>query len=183
MQLAGVNVAGDVRGAQLGLVNVAGDVRGVQIGVVNVADDADAAIGLVNVTRNGVHAMVWGSTSSFTNVGLKFATRYMYTVLALGFGTPEVSLDQGVGEFAAGVGTNVVLRGPLDLDVDALLAQTSTGDQGSSATNDVVHARALPGYRFASHLRVFAGGGARIPVSMAKGTLAVTPEATVGAQF
>jgi hypothetical protein len=84
VQVGGVNVAGDVDGVQLGIVNVAGVVRGVQLGLVNVADDVHGMpIGIVNVTSaGGVHPLAWASSRSLANAGVKFATRYTYSLFS-----------------------------------------------------------------------------------------------------
>ncbi len=84
LQAAAINVAGEVRGMQLGLVNVAGRVHGVQLGLVNVAEDVEGIpIGLISVTDSGgVHPQLWSGTETVANLGLKFATRYTYTLLS-----------------------------------------------------------------------------------------------------
>jgi hypothetical protein len=84
LQAGAVNVGQEVRGVQLGLVNVAGRVRGVQLGLINIAEDVEGIpIGLISVTRTGgVHPVFWSGTETAGNVGLKFATRYTYTLLS-----------------------------------------------------------------------------------------------------
>lgn len=79
-----VNDAGDVNGAQVGIVNVGRQVRGVQLGLVNVSDDIRGVpIGLINVSRaGGVHPAVWTSGTTQLAVGVKFATRNMYTLFS-----------------------------------------------------------------------------------------------------
>lgn len=79
-----VNLAGDVDGGQLGLVNIAKRVRGAQIGIVTIADDVEGvALAPIAVTRTGgVHPMGWASTATFANFGVKFATRYTYTIFS-----------------------------------------------------------------------------------------------------
>jgi hypothetical protein len=84
VQAAAVNLAGDVAGAQFGLVNVARKVRGVQLGLINVADDVEGVpLGLISVTRSGgVHPVLWSGSEAVASVGLKFSTRYTYTLLS-----------------------------------------------------------------------------------------------------
>jgi hypothetical protein len=85
VQAAGLlNLAGDVRGLQLGLINVAAHVRGMQLGLINVADDVEGIpLGLISVTESGgVHPVFWASTQTQANVGIKFSTRYTYTLLS-----------------------------------------------------------------------------------------------------
>jgi len=84
VQVSAVNVAGDLRGVQIGVVNVAEKVDGLMLGLVNVADDVEGVpIGLLSVTRTGgVHPVGWASSATFANVGLKFATKHTYTMVA-----------------------------------------------------------------------------------------------------
>jgi hypothetical protein len=84
VQLGGVNVAGDATGAQIGIVNVAKKFEGVTLGLINVADDIDGVpIGLLSVTKTGgVHPVIWASTATYANVGIKFATKHTYTMIA-----------------------------------------------------------------------------------------------------
>jgi hypothetical protein len=84
---------GDVRGVQLGLVNVARNVRGMQLGLINVADDVEGIpIGIVSVTKTGgVHPVLWTSSASYVNVGIKFATRYTFTEFS-GSATDEAGI-------------------------------------------------------------------------------------------
>src|SRR5262249_53642128 len=85
-QIGTVNVARQLAGAQIGVVNVAGHVKGLQLGVVHVADDIDGVpLGVLSFVRHGYnHLAVWGSDTSYSNVGVKFGSRYMYTLLGVG---------------------------------------------------------------------------------------------------
>jgi hypothetical protein len=87
LQGATVNVAGDVDGLQVGVVNVGHRIRGAQVGVVNVSEDIDgAAIGLVNVSKTGsISATAWASTSAYGNLGVKFATKYFYSIASISY--------------------------------------------------------------------------------------------------
>ena len=58
VQVAVLNVSGDVSGAQVGVVNIAaGTVRGTQVGVVNVAGtyESGAPVGLVSLVKNATY--------------------------------------------------------------------------------------------------------------------------------
>jgi hypothetical protein len=91
--LAAVNVAGEVRGAQLGLYNQATDIAGIQVGVVNlsrrattafglinVAEEATAPVGLVNVIGNGYRRVgTWGGAPSLASLGAKLGGTALYT--------------------------------------------------------------------------------------------------------
>jgi hypothetical protein len=188
-ELSAVNVAGDVDGAQIGLVNVGRKIRGLQIGLVNVAEEVDgAAIGLVSVNRDSVHPIVWTSNKSYTNVGVKFRTKYVYTVAALTYGNPELDWTARLGSYL-GLGVRVPLPYEVDTEVEGGYANVSTTrgvtEPGNTApnANAWVHVRGLVGYSFAKHLRVFAGAGARIPVDLAVGRPVTAPEVLGGVQF
>ena len=127
VQLGGVNVANSAKGLQVGLVSVAkGKVEGLQIGLVTYADEADAAIALIPITKQGgVHLDVWTSDVHLVNLALRFRARKTYSFIAagvhpldygaswsagLGFGGPlyqrpkfRIELDNGVHVGNAGL--------------------------------------------------------------------------------
>lgn len=95
VQASPVNVAGPVEGLQLGLVNVGTRVRGLQLGLVNVAEDVDGgAIGLVSISKDSVHPIVWTSNLQYTNAGVKFSSKYVFTMLGVHYGTREADFDE-----------------------------------------------------------------------------------------
>lgn len=118
-QLGLVNVGrGLVRGAQLSLINVGGDVRGAQVGLFNFSRQADAAVGLLSITREGgVHPEVSVSDTAAINVGLRFPARYTYTFFDVGI-QPG---GRGAG-WQAGMGFGGRVRLPKDLFLDIDLA-------------------------------------------------------------
>lgn len=86
VQVGGINVIESGQGMQLGLVSIAtGEVKGLQIGLVTYADQADAAIGLIPITKQGgVHVDVWTSDVHLVNLALRFRARKTYSFLAAG---------------------------------------------------------------------------------------------------
>jgi hypothetical protein len=182
-QLSLINIGGDIEGAQVGLVNIARHVKGAQVGLVNIAQKQveGAAIGLASIAPDAVHPIFWSSNLAYTNVGIKFSTKYAYTLLAVGFGTNEVKLTDGHPLFVGAVGAHLPIASGLDLDLET--AYSDLAFETDNQKNRAVHVRALPGYSFAKHLRLFAGGGARIPVAFDVGSPAVRPEGVVGVQF
>ncbi|SHI29875.1 hypothetical protein SAMN02745146_0427 [Hymenobacter daecheongensis DSM 21074] len=87
-----LNVARQVRGAQIGLVNVGKHVRGMQLGLINVADSVDGvSLGIINIVRHGyLHGEVWASESLPLNAVLKLGVRHYYTLVGVAtqpFGT------------------------------------------------------------------------------------------------
>lgn len=183
LQLAPVNVADDVEGAQIGVVNVGRRVKGAQIGVVNVAEDVDgAAVGLVTVNRAGIHPVVWSSNLGYANVGIKFASKYVYTVVAAHYGTPETDLDPRFGSTAA-LGVHIPLASGFDVEAEGAFSNIQPEGYSAHRSNSWFHARILPGHAFGSHLRVFAGGGFRAPIDVDVGKSVFRPEFLGGVQF
>lgn len=86
VQASGVNVVGSGRGMQAGLVSISkGEFRGLQVGLVTYAEQADAAIALVPITKQGgVHVDVWTSDTAVFNAALRFRARKTYTLLGGG---------------------------------------------------------------------------------------------------
>lgn len=104
------------KGAQLGILSMAGKVRGAQIGLVTYAEEADAAIGLLTITKKGnVHPEVYTSDVAAFNLGLRLPAKYTYTMINMGvhpFGRGESWL---VG---FGLGAHAPLTARFFLDVD-----------------------------------------------------------------
>ena len=153
-QVAPINVAGPVDGAQLGVVNVGRKVRGLQIGVVNISEEADAAIGVVSIARDGIHPIAWTSSLQYMNAGVKFSTKYMFTAFAVSYGTLEEGLDN-VGATAA-IGGRIPLPARFDLELQG--SYTHLASRQSRDGNQWTAHHAIAGYSFAKHLRLFAGG-------------------------
>lgn len=183
LQLAPVNIAEDVEGAQVGVVNVARRVKGAQVGVVNIAEDVDgAAVGLVSVNRSGLHPIAWSSNLSYVNAGIKLSTKYVYTVIAAHYGTLETQLDPRIGTTAA-LGVHVPVAGPFDVEAEGAFSNINPEGLSAKQNNTWFHARVLPGWSFASHFRIFAGGGFRAPIDVDVGKSVFRPEFMGGVQF
>ncbi len=178
VQIALVNVAKEVHGVQIGGVNVAKRPRGLQVGVVNVAEEADEAIGLVTIARNSVHPIAWASNLAYTNAGIKFTSRHLYTLAAIGFGTNEIALGDDGFVITSGLGGHFGIGA---FDVETELAYSHV--EGRPERNHALHPRVLGGYSFFDHLRVFAGGGVRVPIQSELGRNVVRPEVVAGVQF
>lgn len=209
VQFAPVNVAGDVRGTQLGLLNVAKQVKGLTLGLVNVADDIEGVpVGLISVTKTGgIHPVVWGSTAAYANVGVKFATKHTYTMVAGHYvndrggsfgGMPPIVTD--ARDFVGGgyfVGGRIPFeRAYVEIDVGASgLVSTTRAEQRLSDGNTRRYTqviaeprlRLIAGYRFEDHLSLFAGIGcvvrARIVNDGDEAVFKVLPEFVGGVQF
>lgn len=95
VQAAPYNYADTLSGSQLGLINVCvSHPRGVQVGLINYSRDTVAhKIGLVNVNpRTRIDLMLYGGSSTKTNVALRFRNRSTYSII--GVGTHYFGLDE-----------------------------------------------------------------------------------------
>lgn len=116
-QIAPVNVTKELHGAQVGVIGVAGGkVRGAQIGVINYADEADAQVGVINVTRKGgIFADIWTSDIAALNLAVKFRAKYTYSFLAIGLHPA----GQGRGFMSGlGFGGHIPIQQRFYLDID-----------------------------------------------------------------
>jgi hypothetical protein len=162
LQLGLINVSAEVDGLQLGLINVARKVDGLQVGLINVtASLAGESLGLANILKPGrVHLALWGSNSLFGNAGLKFASKYAYSILSAAIHNLE-------GDVAAGAGLTLGVHLPLNLYLPGL---TLSGDLGAyrlfpsgfdfSGHAEVYKTRLIASYELAHRLTLFVGGGA-----------------------
>jgi hypothetical protein len=195
VQIAVVNVGGDVNGAQIGVVNVARHARGTQIGVVNVDDEMTGApIGLVNIVRNGIHE----AELSVSDVGAPVAsavlgTRRLYT--RLGFGVMAASNDiPGVRNDPTatgdkrhylvqwGFGGRLTLDERWFVDLEAVGTQyykASNFDQENAVTGGL---RALAGLRLAPQMSLVFGPTYNVSVGWS-GTDLVTGRDFASATF
>ncbi|MBX3204306.1 MAG: hypothetical protein KF764_04520 [Labilithrix sp.] len=182
-QLSPVNVAGAIDGAQIGVINIARKVNGAQIGAINIAEEVDGvALGVISISRGSLHPVAWTSNLQHMNAGVKFSTRYAYTLVAVHTGTIEGDLDN-IGTTAA-VGGRVPLPAGFDVEIQGALSHLVPRPSQSTKRGNVwVAPQILGGYAFARHLRVFAGGGVRLPVSVDLGRDVVRPEVLAGVQF
>jgi hypothetical protein len=168
LQLSALNSAGDWAGLQIGLVNIGQRVKGMQIGLVNVADDVDGVpIGLVSVSREGgVHPAVWSSTTTYGNVGVKFATRYTYTMLSGAVHSDGERALYG-GGFMIGGTIPVAKRISTDVDVSGLhlfantdcCRQRFTGAIARAHDQSLAKVRASLRFELLRHFSLFAGAG------------------------
>jgi hypothetical protein len=126
-QAAGVfNMAEDVSGGQFaGVVNVAGKVRGLQVGLVNVAESIDGMqIGLVNVAGNGVDSLgvLYEPRTDYVYAQWQSGTPALFSVL--GVGAPAESWFDDWQEYSvfAGLGSRARILG-INLDADVCAVQ------------------------------------------------------------
>lgn len=154
-QLGVVNVGGTVRGVQLGLVNVGGEVEGVQLGLLNFARSADAAVGLLSITREGnVHPEVSSGDTADIQIGLRFPARRTYSLLAL---EVEPGRDNGGWHVGLGFGGRISLPKKLFLDLDLVGYAAFRGFDGVRPPASLAKLRIMFGWQAYDRLAVFGG--------------------------
>lgn len=185
VQLSPVNIGtGPIDGLQLGVVNVGKKVRGLQLGLINVAEDVDgASLGLVSISRNSVHPIAWTSNLQYMNAGVKFTTKYVFTMIGAHYGTHEADFDSAGVTLA--IGGHIPLPASFDLEVQGSFTELapSLTKSGEDKHNSFIAPQIAAGYSFAPHLRAFVGGGARLPITVNLGRDVSRPELLAGLQF
>ncbi|MGH7724981.1 MAG: hypothetical protein ACREOU_06085 [Candidatus Eiseniibacteriota bacterium] len=165
LQVAVGNIAGESRGAQIGLFNFGSRVHGLQLGAVNVAGShSGIPIGLVNFSRqNGrVELVAFGSTLSAANVGVRTTVNRFQSTLSAG------GIDlQGDVETAAFLTWNYGYRFPLggawSLGADVGFTHIMPEKTDDPTDHDRLHfallGRLLPEVQVSPAVAIFAGPG------------------------
>ncbi|MFZ4590895.1 MAG: hypothetical protein ACOYN6_07850 [Ignavibacteria bacterium] len=87
IQVASINLTKFQRGAQFGLVNIAEDNDGFQLGIFNIVDKKQKglSLGLFYMgEKSKVQMLMSGGNISYGNLGFRFKTNNVYTMLTLG---------------------------------------------------------------------------------------------------
>lgn len=164
LQLGLVNVSANVEGLQLGLINVARKIDGLQIGLINITESlAGESLGVANILKpGGIHIALWGSNSIYGNAGLKFSSKYTYSILSA-----ALHKDDEEEKVAAGAGLTLGVHIPLHLYVSGLTTSADlgvyrlfTGGFSLDGHNEVLKTRLIVSYELARRLTLFVGGGA-----------------------
>lgn len=150
-QISVVNIGGVVRGAQIGVINIASRVDGLQLGVVNVAERSDgASIGLVNAIRHGHRAAeVWASDIVPATIGVKFGSKHVYSMFAVGASDELVHFGAGLGVHAP--------RQSYYVDIDVASYSLFEHDFGQTEWDQLAQLRAMVGVPVTTDLAIFAG--------------------------
>lgn len=153
-----VNVANNIKGAQIGLINLAKNVTGTQIGLINIADTIDGvAIGLLSFSRNGIFdAEVYHSDLFQANIALRFGSPYVYNTFAFGVNPTADTMQYGYG---FGIGGHIPVMSKFAVDIDGMI--WNTFEDNFDFTYDYVHImnqfRILPSYEITKNLSVYGG--------------------------
>lgn len=165
IQVGGLNVSRSQKGLQIGIVNVARRIDGLQVGVVNITDNLDGeSLGIIPIPRRGgIHLALWGSTSLLGNAGIRFASRYAYSLISVGFHGDE--REDGTGRevfYAAGLALGArAMTGVQDLSVAADIGVSRLFREGLTfnKTDEIYKLRVMAGYSLAPRMTPFLGGG------------------------
>lgn len=164
LQLGLINVSAEVNGLQLGLINVARRIKGLQIGVINVTDSLSGeSLGIANILRPGaIHLSFWGSSSMLGNAGVKFASKYAYSILSAGLHNEE-------GERSGAAGLTLGIRLPVSIPWLTLSADLGgyrrfPGRLSFAGHNELYKTRLILSLELAPRLSLFLGGGGYLTV-------------------
>ncbi|XXF80849.1 caspase family protein [Myxococcaceae bacterium GXIMD 01537] len=156
LQLAIVNVGGDVEGAQIGLINVASKARGLQLGFVNLASEMEGvSFGLVSIVRNGqFHVEAYGSDLMQSNVAVKFGGKRFHTILVGGYGRVDGQRQWSLG---MGLGAHCNLSASAFVDTDVMASSFYGPGEAWETYRILSQARLLGGWYPTRYLALIAG--------------------------
>lgn len=155
VQLALLNVGGEVSGAQVGVVNIARKVTGTQVGLLNLADELyGAPVGLLSLARNGqLHVEAFGSDIHAANVAVKLGTKYVYTVGRVGSDAPMT--ERAGFSYGLGLGVHLPFE-PFFVDFEASVGSHHRYDDVPSELF-LQQARLVVGWQLAPRFALIAG--------------------------
>jgi len=167
LQIGGINVSQEQRGLQIGVINVARRIDGLQIGVINITDNLDGeSLGIIPLPRRGgIHLALWGSTSLYGNAGIKFSSRYAYSILSAAFHSEERA-DGGIGRDPVYAG-GLTMGARLPISYEGLSLSTDLGayrlfrdELSFSGRDELLKLRLVLAYSLARRLSPFLTAGA-----------------------
>ncbi|MCC6553450.1 MAG: hypothetical protein IT372_10585 [Polyangiaceae bacterium] len=169
LQVGGINISQEQRGLQIGVINVARRIDGLQIGVINITDNLDGeSLGIIPLPRRGgIRLLLWGSTGLYGNAGIKFSSRYAYSILSAAFHS-EPAKDGGTGRDPVYAG-GLTMGARLPFDWEGFTLGTDIGayrlfrDELAFTGHDELYRMRLVGaYALAGRLAPFITAGAFI---------------------
>jgi hypothetical protein len=189
VQIGIINVSAEVNGLQLGIFNVARKLNGLQVGLVNVTDKLEGeSLGVAPIPRRGgVHPVIWGSNTLFANAGIKFASRYAYSIPSVAFSNRPKQNEEGrQAVFAAGLllGARVPVTGGFSLAGDLGGYRLFAGEAPLAGRDELYKARAIAAFEIDPRLTPFVGAGLAVSVrGAAEVTLGFGPEICAGIEL
>jgi hypothetical protein len=157
-------------------VNIAGFVKGTQVGLVNINEDmAGIPVGLVNISTKGeVHLDLFTTEASRWNVGAKFGSRYFYTTWVASFDEPGAIAHPRDWSNSVGMGFHI----PGDnyfLNFDVLGRLRWKLDGGTPAASVIVTPRLQLGWQISKHFSLVGGVTMSVQSSPAGVTETIAP--------
>jgi hypothetical protein len=164
LQVAPINISQKSEGLQIGVFNVAKRIEGLQIGVVNVTNDLRGeSLGIIPLPREGgIHLALWGSNTLFFNGGVKFASRYAYSILSAGVGREDQ--DDGAPETVVAPGLTMGAQFKTGLDGLRLAADLGAyrrfrDELALDEHDELYKVRGIVAYALAERMAPFLGAG------------------------
>ncbi|UQA56677.1 LA_2272 family surface repeat-containing protein [Polyangium aurulentum] len=169
VQIGIINVSAEVNGLQLGVLNVARKLHGLQVGLLNVTDKLEGeSLGVAPIPRRGgVHPVIWGSSTLFANLGVKFASRYAYSILGVALSNRAKVNEEGrQAVFAAGLslGARVPVAPGFFVAGDVGGYRLFAGETPLAGRDELYKVRALAAFEIDPRLTPFLGGGVALSV-------------------
>ena len=170
----GSNMAGELKGLQIGLVNINESGSGGMIGLVNKSDsEYIIPLGLVNIIRNGIiHGSLYYDDMQFINAGFRSGSKYFYSFISFGLGTnysfSRLGTEREGRSIPLGARLGIGVEYPINaffIDFDgsagALYVPGTTkygyDDELASYLVPAGQLRLIGGYKIVEHMGIFAG--------------------------
>jgi hypothetical protein len=167
---AGVNVARDAAGVQVGILNIARDVKGLQLGLVNIAKtNRGLALGLFNWSNDAiVHPIYFFQSPGYHNVGYRVRSGYSTGSISFGYDQPR---QRARTHFAVGACTSVRRFGfGIESGYGWVLENFDSGPTDRAHELDLTTLLSVA--IVPNVVSIFGGGGVRLPVA---GTVPIAP--------
>jgi hypothetical protein len=168
LQIGLGNMAGTIDGTQIGVYNVASHSSGLQLGVINYAGTHEGIpFGLLNLSPESgtVEAVVYGSTLSAANAGVRTTVNGWQSTVAGGYGDLEGDVETA-GFVTWAYGYRIGSRNTFSLGFDVGWSHVMPEKSEVPTENDRLHpaltARLLPELRLSDGISLFAGPGATL---------------------
>jgi hypothetical protein len=165
LQLGVINISADTEGTQIGIINIARRSQGLQVGVVNITDNLKGeSLGIASLPREGgIHLALWGSNSLSGNLGVKFGSKIVYSILS-----GALSRENKQNIYGGGIALGVHFPILTSLAEGLAIAGDVGGyrlvrDPGPTTAHDEIYkGRVLLSYEIVKHFSFFAGGGVHV---------------------
>ena len=165
LQIGLGNMAGSIDGTQIGFYNVASHASGLQLGVVNYAGTHEGIpFGVLNLSpKSGtVEAVLYGSTLSAANAGVRTTVNGWQSTFAGGYGDLEGDISTaGFVTWAYGyrIGAGGTWSLGFDIGWSHVMPEKSEDPLENDRLHPVLTARLLPEVRLSDSISLFAGPG------------------------